>query len=519
MRSPTLAERIDALERAVTIAHGRFDDAKVGEASTVLDKVRARAGHGTDRTVIAVVGSTGVGKSSLFNALVGSTVSSTGVRRPTTSVAHASVWGDGDAALLDWLGVGRRHHVDAAADDPRAGLVLIDLPDFDSTNAANRDEVDRLVALVDVLVWVTDPQKYADEALHHGYVRPLAGYGDIMRFVLNKIDTVPEDRRSELVDDFRARLVDDGVTDPTVYVTSVADEVGVDAISAVIDEAVAARRSMVTRLETDLRSAALSLAANDGDGRGGLDKRDRREFVDRLGRAAGADAAGSVVAAQHRHDARAAMGWPPATLLTRWRRRHPIADLPRATGSSVAGSEVDLALRDVGEAAAGDLSSPWPRVLRDIALGHADALRPRLTAVTSEIARDAVGRPRWWGVVRALQQMLTIAVVVGAVWLLAAALLGGFLGFDTDPLLIDTPGAEWIPLPSLLVLGGLGLGFILSLLVRIPVGVAARRRGRRVRGALVRRVGQMADETVLADLDEALADRRRFGDLLATAAR
>ena len=44
------------------------------------------------------------------------------------------------------------------------GLVLLDLPDHDSTEVAHHLEVDRLVQLADLLVWVLDPQKYADAA-------------------------------------------------------------------------------------------------------------------------------------------------------------------------------------------------------------------------------------------------------------------------------------------------------------------------------------------------------------------
>ena len=63
----------------------------------------------------------------------------------------------------------RRHHLAARRRREAgelAGLVLLDLPDHDSTVAAHRIEVDRLVALVDLLVWVLDPQKYADAAVH-----------------------------------------------------------------------------------------------------------------------------------------------------------------------------------------------------------------------------------------------------------------------------------------------------------------------------------------------------------------
>ncbi|MCP4083987.1 MAG: ABC transporter [Actinomycetia bacterium] len=109
-------------------------------------------------TVVALAGPTGAGKSSLFNALCGADISTTGVRRPTTGAVHGCVWGDGAESLLNWLGVTHRHHL-PAGDSGLDGLVLLDLPDFDSTATAHRVEVDRLVELVDLLVWVIDPQK------------------------------------------------------------------------------------------------------------------------------------------------------------------------------------------------------------------------------------------------------------------------------------------------------------------------------------------------------------------------
>ena len=49
-------------------------------------------------------------------------------------------------------------------------------------------EVDRLVQLVDMMIWVVDPQKYADAALHDRYLRPLAQHADVMMIVLNQAD-------------------------------------------------------------------------------------------------------------------------------------------------------------------------------------------------------------------------------------------------------------------------------------------------------------------------------------------
>src|SRR5690606_41369104 len=50
--------------------------------------------------------------------------------------------------------------------DGLSGLVLLDLPDFDSVERGYAAEVERLLRMVDVVVWVVDPQKYADHVLH-----------------------------------------------------------------------------------------------------------------------------------------------------------------------------------------------------------------------------------------------------------------------------------------------------------------------------------------------------------------
>ena len=74
-------------------------------------------------------------------------MSKIGARRPTTSTPTAAIWGDEPAGpLLDWLQVPQRHHVEAGAAEvlgSLAGLVLLDLPDFDSRVAAHRTEAER----------------------------------------------------------------------------------------------------------------------------------------------------------------------------------------------------------------------------------------------------------------------------------------------------------------------------------------------------------------------------------------
>jgi energy-coupling factor transporter ATP-binding protein EcfA2 len=213
-RRGDVVDRIDGLEDAARAARGRLPDLLVDEATTVAERAGARLRLSGDHTVVALAGATGSGKSSTFNALTGLELSATGVRRPTTSWTMACTWGEDDATdLLSWLGVPQRHQVqrNSLLDEPGEhsgldGLILLDLPDHDSTEVAHHVEVDRLVKLADLLVWVLDPQKYADAAIHERYLRPLATHQEIMLVVLNHIDQVAPNRRAAMVGDLQRRL-------------------------------------------------------------------------------------------------------------------------------------------------------------------------------------------------------------------------------------------------------------------------------------------------------------------------
>ncbi|MBA2537467.1 MAG: 50S ribosome-binding GTPase, partial [Actinobacteria bacterium] len=184
-RPGELDARIAALAEAADLASGRLEDGLVETGRAVVEKAGARLGLGLETTVAALAGPTGVGKSQLFNALTGAELATVGRRRPTTSAGQAAVWGDGGEALLDWLEIGRRHRLEAGELD---GLVLLDLPDFDSVEAAHRVEAERIVELADLVLWVVEPQKYADATLHERYLRPLASHVGSMALVLNQAD-------------------------------------------------------------------------------------------------------------------------------------------------------------------------------------------------------------------------------------------------------------------------------------------------------------------------------------------
>ena len=148
----------------------------------MLKRAGERLRLSSNHTVVALAGGTGSGKSTLFNALSGATFSPPGVTRPMTRHVHACVWGmQGAAPLLDWLSVQRRHRYARASvldsgESDLDGLILLDLPDHDSVVTASMAAVDRLAKLADMVIWVLDPQKYADAAVHNRYLIPLAGH-------------------------------------------------------------------------------------------------------------------------------------------------------------------------------------------------------------------------------------------------------------------------------------------------------------------------------------------------------
>src|SRR5919199_2531846 len=115
-RPSGLAERLAALDEILGLADGRLEHTSVEQARAVAAKAGERLRLGDAHTVVALAGATGSGKSSLANALAGEPVSQVGLRRPTTGVAHAVVWGSADAGpLLDWLEGARRHPPPAAS--------------------------------------------------------------------------------------------------------------------------------------------------------------------------------------------------------------------------------------------------------------------------------------------------------------------------------------------------------------------------------------------------------------------
>jgi GTP-binding protein EngB required for normal cell division len=520
--SDRLDRRLQALAKAVELADGRLDAERVAAARRVVERAGQRLGLGLEATVVALAGPTGAGKSSLFNALAGEDVSAVGRRRPTTATAAAAVWGDPNPALLDWLGVPRRHRAEDAALD---GLVLVDLPDLDSVERSHRAEADRVIELVDLLVWVVDPQKYADASLHDGYLRPLARHAEAMVVVLNQSDLVDGAAARRIRDDLMQLLRGEGLDGVGVVATSAATGAGLDDLRARLGEAVRRRAAAVARLSADVSQAVEELAAECAPrARAGIRKEDRRRLHAALAGAAGIPTVTRAVEKAHRRRGALATGWPFVRWVRRFRpdplRRLRLPERPTPEirtslppVSQVQREQVSAATRALASGAAGELPPPWPSLLRTAATRREDEVADRLDRAVAG-ANLHVTRPAWWSFAGLLQKALAVVTLVGLVWLIALGLLSWLRLDDVLPV----PELYDVPVPSLLLLGGAAAGVVLAFLSRLVNGVSAARRGRAAARSLRERVDRVAAEYVLEPVEQELHTHRMLCDQLARAA-
>jgi GTP-binding protein EngB required for normal cell division len=510
--SGTLDRRLAALGEAVELARGRLDEDAVARAEAVVRRAGQRLGLGVEATVVALAGPTGAGKSSLFNALAGAELVSTGRRRPMTSSSTAAVWGEPPDALLDWLEVPRRHRLDGARPD---GLVLLDLPDFDSVESAHREEVERVLELADLLVWVVDPQKYADASLHERYLRPMAGHAGVMEVVLNQADLLADGDLAACRADVERLLGADGLRGVPVHAVSARTGAGLGEVEAAIARRAAGRAAAAERLAADVSAAAQGLAEGcDGAGGGRIGRGERARLVQALAEAAGVPTVVRAVDRAHRRRGALHTGWPAVRWLRRLRpdplRRLRLPDrggdvatrpsLPEPTGVQRAG--VSTAARALVAAAAGDLPDPWPRLAREAATRDQERAADTLAATMGDVDLRMT-EPRWWRAVNGLQLVLIAVVVVGLLWLLALAALGWLRLEDIVP----TPEVEGIALPTVLAVGGALAGLLLAFAARLRTRIGARRRARRAERALRKRVEAVADELVVAPVQAELGAR------------
>ncbi|MER5569292.1 GTPase [Streptomyces goshikiensis] len=445
--------RLDALRQLVGLSRTRLDGKTLAEAGRVLDEAAARRGLSPQHTVVAIAGATGSGKSTLFNSLAGVQISETGLRRPTTAAPIACSWSDGAAGLLDRLEIPgrlRRRPRESTEAEVLRGMVLVDLPDLDSAVGAHRDHVDRVLGLVDAVVWVVDPEKYADAVLHERYLRPLAGHAEVTFVVLNQVDRLPGESADLVLDDLRRLLDDDGIAlgehgEPgaTVLGVSALTGEGVGELRELLGQFTQEKGAATRRISADVDRAAVRLHplyVADGHPGPEIGEVTRAEFEDRLAEAVGAYAAGLAAERAWRRNAGRACG-TPWLRLWRWyeSRRAPrslaglasLAAMGRTSAPFEAPAEeevtarqrVEQAVRTVAEEAATGLPDPWAQAVRETAVRGGERLPEALDeiAVTLGTAVAVPGakppRPTWWPAAVLAQAAMTLLQVYGGLWL------------------------------------------------------------------------------------------------------
>ena len=431
-----LRSRLDALRELVGLSRTRLDNRTLSEAGRVLDEAAARRRLSGQHTVVAIAGATGSGKSQLYNALAGVTISETGVRRPTTASPLACSWSDGAVGLIDRLGIPprlrRRPAQNAAADGQLRGLVLVDLPDHDSAAVQHREQVDRVLALVDAVIWVVDPEKYADAVLHERYLRPMAGHAEIMFVVLNQIDRLPGEATDQVLDDLRRLLDEDGIAlgehgEPgaVVLALSALTGDGVGDLRDALGQFVAERGAAARRISADVDAAGWKLRpVYAARRRTGLSEEARDEFSARLADAIGATAAGEAAERAWLRNANRACG-TPWLRLWRWyqdRGEPPTGRLSlraQTDEEATARQRVEQAVRTVADEASAGLPTPWAQAVREAAVRGAQGLPEALDelAARAGLPPGRPPRPGWWPAAVLVQASMTILQVIGGLWL------------------------------------------------------------------------------------------------------
>jgi 50S ribosomal subunit-associated GTPase HflX len=261
-----LISLLDLADLAVARSEGVVPAEARKEVANVVQRARRKLGHVGEVLVVAFAGGTGSGKSSLINAVLGESLVRTGVVRPTTDAAVAIVpllKSNTYTQLLLDLGID-----DRVATPALKSTILVDLPDFDSTETAHRHIAESVLPVVDAVIWVFDPEKYSDVVAHKDFLAKLVPYEAQFVFALNKADLLGPDTQ-KLVEDLTRLLVLDGFVEPEV-VPTVADGqvVDVSMLVATLLGRLDRKRTVVSKLATDLRMAASTgwvsaCAAND----------------------------------------------------------------------------------------------------------------------------------------------------------------------------------------------------------------------------------------------------------------
>lgn len=578
------ARSVASLKEAISYGEGRVPETVLLDATETLERLSQRRELSTEHTVIGVFGATGSGKSTLFNAIAGQNIALSAPTRPTTSTVQAAIWeAEGSEELLDWLGIDKRVYLQTqaltaegntaegseaagGAAAPNAvtepapglfnrirravggrgemrtrtgGLILLDMPDFDSVTTTNRDLAARMMRYVDVLVWVVDPQKYADAVIHRDFMVPLAASGAQALCVLNQADKLAPAEVPAVLASLTRLLQVEG-TDAHLLAAPIAVSArtgeGVDALRDLLAQVAAAKSLSLQRTDAQLHATASQLrtyAGGEGTVLAGAYALDaEQKLVQACYTSSHAEQVLQAATASYRRAAGQHTGW----ILTRWmsrlkadplRRLHlgqqdetkstskaeksagmlgsdsenapelVASSLPPLSAAQKAG--MANAVRQYSKQMANRIDEPWKRSIKEAALSR-EAELPELLERDMMRIDYGLGRTRApWVIFNALQWIALLSALAGVAWL---TLISGmaYLQIQLPP--APTPEGSPVPLPTLLLLLGVLLGIASAGVGRLLTAMGSRYYARKLRGRLQTGVEKAVQSCVVAPVQQ-----------------
>ena len=578
------ARSVASLKEAIGYGEGRVPETVLLDAAETLERLSQRRELSTEHTVIGFFGATGSGKSTLFNAIAGQNIALSAPTRPTTSTVQAAIWeAEGSEELLDWLGIDKRVYPQTqaltaegntaegseaagGAAAPNAvtepapglfnrirravggrgemrtrtgGLILLDMPDFDSVTTTNRDLAARMMRYVDVLVWVVDPQKYADAVIHRDFMVPLAASGAQALCVLNQADKLAPAEVPAVLASLTRLLQAEG-TDAHLLAAPIAVSArtgeGVDVLRDLLAQVAAAKSLSLQRTDAQLHATASQLrtyAGGEGTVLAGAYALDaEQKLVQACYTSSHAEQVLQAATASYRRAAGQHTGW----ILTRWmsrlkadplRRLHlgqqdetkstskaeksagmlgsdsenapelVASSLPPLSAAQKAG--MANAVRQYSKQMANRIDEPWKRSMKEAALSR-EAELPELLERDMMRIDYGLGRTRApWVIFNALQWIALLSALAGVAWL---TLISGmaYLQIQLPP--APTPEGSPVPLPTLLLLLGVLLGIASAGVGRLLTAMGSRYYARKLRGRLQTGVEKAVQSCVVAPVQQ-----------------
>lgn len=583
------ARSVASLKDVISYGEGRVPETVLLDAAATLERLSQRRELSTEHTVIGFFGATGSGKSTLFNAIAGQNIALSAPTRPTTSTVQAAIWeAEGSEELLDWLGIDKRvypqtqalaaegeasdgngagkHNKAGGAAAPNAvtepapglfnrirravggrgemrtrtgGLILLDMPDFDSVTTTNRDLAARMMRYVDVLVWVVDPQKYADAVIHRDFMVPLAASGAQALCVLNQADKLAPAEVPAVLASLTRLLQAEGteahLLSAPIAVSARTGE-GIDVLRDLLAQVAAAKSLSLQRTDAQLHATASQLRTYaGGEGTvlaGAYALEAEQKLVKACYTSSQAEQVLQAATASYRRTAGQHTGW----ILTRWmsrlkadplRRLHlgqqeetksmskaeksagmlgsdsenapelVASSLPPLSAAQKAG--MANAVRQYSKQMAARVDEPWKRSMKEAALSR-EAELPELLERDMVRIDYGLGRTRApWVIFNALQWIALLSALVGVGWL---TLISGmaYLQIQLPP--APTPEGSPVPLPTLLLLLGILLGIASAGVGRLLTAMGSRYYARKLRGRLQTGVEKAVQSCVVAPVQQ-----------------